>query len=135
MPNRQGARPLSAAVPGEEQGAEAQLERVGRLGEAGERHGAPAQDAVLRRRLRPQQEHRGHDEDHRRAGQGHLRGAQQDERNSPNLAATSQPCVEVIRRGAEQVDVVVGGDEVVGAAEEEGEVGTGADSEAGDILG
>ena len=136
MPNRQGAHSLSAALPGEEQGAEAQLERLRRLGEAGERHGAPAQDAVLRRRLRPQQEHRGHDEDHRRAGQGHLGGAQQDERNSAYLAAAaSQPRVEVVRRGAEQVDVVVGsGDEVAGAAEEAGEVGAGAESEAGEFI-
>ena len=90
---------------------------------------------MLRRRLRPQQEHRGHDEDHRRAGQGHLGGAQQDERNSPVLAAAaSQPRVEVVRRGAEQVDVVVCGDEVAGAAEEAGEVGAGAESEAGEFI-
>ena len=136
MPNRQGAHPLSAALQSEEQGAEAQLERLRGLGEAGKRHGPPAQDAVLRRRLRPQQEHRGHDEDHRRAGKGHLGGARQDERNLA-AAAASQPRVEVVRRGAEQVDVVVvcGGDEVVaGAAEEAGEVGAGAESEAGEFI-
>ena len=137
MTNRQGARSLSAALQSEEQGAEAQLERLRGLGEAGERHGPPAQDAVLRRRLRPQQEHRGHDEDHRRAGKGHLGGARQDGRgrgrNIHLAAAATQPRVEVVRRGAEQV--VCGGDEVAGAAEEAGEVGAGAaESEAGEFI-